>query len=90
MFETSEERVRFLRKGFTQKQIEELYIKGNDFKIVNLPLFIKLVEIRNMKNKKMRENCIKAVGYAQSFCEEVVNIGRISHFSENSFKSRTM
>jgi len=90
MFETSEERVQFLRKGFTQKQIEELYIRGNNFKIINLPLLIKLVEIRNRKNKKMCVNCTQAVGYAQSFCEEMVNIGYMQPFSKKLSKSRTM
>lgn len=90
MFETSRERVQLLKKGFTQKQIEDLYIKGNNFKIVNLPLLIKLIEIKDMKNKKMCMNCSKAFGYAQSFCEEIVNINYISHFSEKTSKSRTM
>jgi hypothetical protein len=90
MFETSEKRVKLLKKGFTQKQIEELYIKGNNFKIVNLPLLIELVEIKDRKNKKMRVNCTGAFGYAQSFCEEVANISRISHFSEKASRSRTM
>ncbi|HMB45398.1 MAG TPA: hypothetical protein VKL21_06215 [Candidatus Methanoperedens sp.] len=90
MFETSEKRVKLLKKGFTQKQIEELYIKGNNFKIVNLPLLIELVEIKDRKNKKMCVNCLTAVGYAQSFCEEMVNISCISHFSEELSKSRTM
>jgi hypothetical protein len=90
MFKTSQERVQLLKKGFTQKQIEELYIKGNNFKIVNLPVLIELIEIKDRKNKKMCMNCTKAFGYAQSFCEEVVNISRISHFSEKASRSRTM
>ncbi|PWB49375.1 MAG: hypothetical protein C3F06_14595 [Candidatus Methanoperedenaceae archaeon] len=90
MFETSRERVQLLRKGYTQKQIEELYIKGNKIKIVNLPLLIKLVEIRNRENKKMCMNCTKAVGYAHLLCEEMVSIGCILHFPENSSKSQTM
>ncbi len=90
MFETSRERVQLLKKGLTQKQIEDLYIKGNNFKIVNLPLLIKLIEIKDRKNKKMYMNCSKAFGYAQSFCEEIVSINYISHFSEKVSKSRTM
>lgn len=90
MFETSQERVQLLRKGYTQKQIEELYIKENSFKIVNLPLLIKLVEIRSKENKKICVNCTKTVGYAQLFCEEMVSIGCILHFPENSSKSRIM
>ena len=88
MLETSQERVQLLRKGHTQKEIEGLYIKGNNFKMVNLPLLIKLIEIR--ENKKMCVNCTKAVGYAQSFCEEMVSIGCILHIPENSSKSRIM
>jgi len=90
MFETSEERVQLLRKGFTQKQIEEMYIKGNNFKIVNLPLLIKLVEIRNKNNEKVCLDCTKAVRYAQLFYEEMVNVDYMQHFPENSSKSRTM
>lgn len=90
MFETSRERVQLLRKGYTQKEIEELYIKVNSFKIVNLPLLITLVEIRSKENKKICVNCTKAVGYAQLFCEEMVSIGCILHFPDNSSKSRIM
>ncbi len=90
MFKTSQERVQLLKKGFTQKQIEELYIKGNNFKIVNLPVLIELIEIKDRKNKKMCMNCTKAFGYAQSLCEEVANISCISHFSEKASRSRTM
>ena len=90
MFETSKERVQLLKKGLTQKQIEDLYIKGNNIKIVNLPVLIKLIEIKDRKNKKMCVNCQKAFGFAQSFCEEIVNISYTSHFSEKTSRSRTM
>jgi hypothetical protein len=90
MFEKSQERVQLLRKGLTQKQIEELYIKANNFKIVNLPALIELVEIKDRKNKNVCVNCLKAVGYAQLFCADVVNVRYISDFSESSSKSRTM
>ena len=90
MLETSHERVELLKKGFTSKKIEELYIRKNNFKIVNLPLSINLVEIRERKNKKMCMNCIKAFGYAQTFCEEMINISYNQHLSEKSSKSRTM
>ena len=66
MFETAEERVKSLRKGFSQKQIETMYIEGNNFKIVYPHILIELVEINDGKNKKMCMNCKAAVEYAQS------------------------
>jgi hypothetical protein len=86
MFETSQERVQLLKKGLTQKQIEDLYIKGNNLKIVNLPLLIKLIEIKDKKNMKICMNCSKAFGFAQSFCEEIVSINYISNFSNKASK----
>lgn len=86
MFETSQERVQLLKNGLTQKQIEDLYVKGNNLKIVNLPLLIELIEIKEKKNKNICMNCSKAFGFAQSFCEEIVNIDYISNFSEKASK----
>ncbi len=39
MLETREERVRLLRAGIAGKKIEELYISGNNFKILNPSIF---------------------------------------------------
>jgi len=82
MLETSEERVKLLKTGLTQKQIEEQYIEGNNMKVVTPPILIELVEINHRKNVKMCVNCQAAVGYAQSFCEEMANICDISKLSE--------
>jgi predicted transcriptional regulator len=38
MFETSEERTKLLKAGFSGKEIERLYIRYNNFKIVYLPI----------------------------------------------------
>ena len=38
MFETAQERVRLLRKGISQKEIETLYIEHNNFKIIRTPI----------------------------------------------------
>ncbi len=38
MLETPEERVRLLKAGLTGKQIEQLYVKVNGFKVVNMVL----------------------------------------------------
>ncbi|MFZ3166645.1 MAG: hypothetical protein WA130_03445 [Candidatus Methanoperedens sp.] len=80
MLETLEERVKLLRTGFTQKQIEELYIEGNNFKLVNTPVFFELIEINDTQNKKMCVNYVEAVEYAQSICSEVVNLCDISNY----------
>jgi hypothetical protein len=44
MLETSEERIKLLKAGFTGKMVEKLYIKHNCFKIIGIPPIIKLVE----------------------------------------------
>lgn len=46
MLETAEERVKLLRAGFTGKQIEELYIISNNFKIVYAPDFTDILQGR--------------------------------------------
>jgi len=38
MLETPQERIKLLRAGLTGKAIEELYIKGNNFKLVRFPV----------------------------------------------------
>jgi len=90
MLNKSEERVKLLRKGFSQKQIEKLYIKENDFKIVNPTLLFELFEIDAGNNRKMPVNCEAAVDYAQSLCAEVVNLCDISQFSGLFSKSKTI
>ena len=78
MLDKSEERVKLLRKGFTQKQIEKMYIKENNFKIVTPTL---LFEIETENNRTMPENVETAVDYAQSLCAEVAYLCDISKFS---------
>ncbi len=45
MLETSEERVKLLRSGLSEKEIERLYIEANDIKIIRTPHIMKLVDI---------------------------------------------
>ncbi len=52
MLETSEERIKLLRAGFTSKEIEKLYIESNNFKIVRIPILIELCEIDTPPDKK--------------------------------------
>ncbi|NJD52344.1 MAG: hypothetical protein FIB07_05685 [Candidatus Methanoperedens sp.] len=80
MLETIEERIKLLKKGFTQKQMEELYIEGNNFKLVNTPVFFELIEINDLYGRDICMNCIEAVEYAQSICSEVINLCDISNY----------
>ena len=40
MLETSQERVKLLKAGFTVKEIEKLYIEGNNIEIIKTPVLI--------------------------------------------------
>ena len=44
MLKTSKERVKLLKAGFTCKEIEKLYIEGNNIKIIRTPILMELAE----------------------------------------------
>ncbi len=52
MLETPEERIELLRKGYTGKEIETLYNKFNNIKIINTPINFEIIEFDNPQNKK--------------------------------------
>ena len=45
MLETSQERIKLLKAGFTGKTIEELYIEYNDLRIERNPVNVELVDL---------------------------------------------
>lgn len=90
MLDKSEERVKMLKKGFSQKQIEKLYIKENNFKIVNPTLLFELVDFERVNDMKTPINCDAAVEYAQYLCAEVANFCDISKLSGITSKSKTI
>ena len=45
MLETPEERIKLLRAGLTGKAIERLYIEKNNFKIIDTPTRIEMIEL---------------------------------------------
>ncbi len=45
MLETAQERVELLKTGISSKKIEELYIKHNNFKLVNASLLLDLSSV---------------------------------------------
>ncbi len=51
LLETSEERIRLLRAGFTNKRIEELYIEQNNFKIVKVPILYEKIKLDMLHDK---------------------------------------
>jgi hypothetical protein len=61
MFETSQERIKLLKTGFTQKQIEEMYIEGNNLKIVYQPIMVDIVEIEAEQNMNTYETVVEFV-----------------------------
>lgn len=91
MLETAEERVKLLRTGFTKKQIEELYIEGNDLRMTNPPILIELVEINEKQSKKTCVSCEAAVEYAQSLCVDMATLCDISKIinANNAINTKT-
>lgn len=60
MLETSKERVKLLRVGFSAKSIEQLYIQCNNIKIVN-STFFELLEVNipvKEGNGSISESCL--------------------------------
>lgn len=52
MLETSQERIKLLKAGFSGRTIEELYIEYNNFRIERNPVNVELVELDfSPKNK---------------------------------------
>jgi len=52
LLETPEERVKLIKTGFTSKRIEELYIKRNNFIIVNVPILYENVKFDTLQDEK--------------------------------------
>ncbi|MFZ3382962.1 MAG: hypothetical protein WA144_03455 [Candidatus Methanoperedens sp.] len=42
MLKTSHERAKLLKAGFTAREIEKLYIEGNNIEIIKTPVLIEL------------------------------------------------
>ena len=50
MLETAKERVKLLKKGLSQKEIEMLYIERNNFKIIRTPILYDSNEFETPNN----------------------------------------
>ena len=72
MLETSEERIKLLKAGYTCKDIEQLYVKNNNLKIIKLSILKELTEISHPENKNTQING-KLVGeFTPELCIEMV------------------
>ncbi len=58
MLETSEERVKLLKAGLTGREIEELYIANNNFKIIRNILYNNIVIEKETPVQKIAEKKI--------------------------------
>lgn len=52
MLETSQNRVKLLKAGFTGKEIEKLYIEGNNIEKIITPINIELAEFDLISDNK--------------------------------------
>lgn len=62
MLETAQERIQLLKAGITGKQIEELYIFSNNFKVVG-----------NQRALEKNENNIPIITVCQESIAEIIN-----------------
>jgi hypothetical protein len=76
-----------MKTGITQKQIEEMYIEGNNFKIVSIPILFDIVEVEAGRNKN---TCETAVGSVHSFGLAVAGIFNVSRFKSYSSTTRAL
>ncbi len=81
MLERSEDRVKLLRNGFDQKQIEKIYLEQNKLRVVNPCVLFEPEDMEKMEDK-LPAGCDAAMEYAQYLFAEVVNFCHISPFSE--------
>ncbi len=72
MLETSEERVKLLKAGFTCKEIEQLYVKNNHLKIIRLSILKELAGSSHPENKNAGMNSKLEAGYTAELCTELV------------------
>ena len=72
MLETSEERVKLLKAGFTCKEIEQLYVKNNHLKIIRLSILKELAGSCHPENKTTGIKCKLEAGYTAELCTELV------------------
>ena len=69
MLETSEERIKLLIAGFTCKEIEKMYVKNNNLKIIGLSI---LKELADPENKTIGINSKLEAGFTAESCTELV------------------
>lgn len=55
MLETSKERIKLLKAGYSQKEIEEMYIAINNFTISLHPFLFEIVELNLVNDQNVKK-----------------------------------
>ncbi|MCL7413689.1 MAG: hypothetical protein M8353_08755 [ANME-2 cluster archaeon] len=56
MLETSRERIKLIKAGYSQKEIEEIYLEKNNFIISLHPFLFEIVELNLENNQNLMED----------------------------------
>ena len=72
MFETAEERVKLLKTGLSEKEIEMLYIECNNFKIIRTPILYEANEFDIARSIFDNEGYFKKSQITRAFNQVIV------------------
>ncbi len=79
------ERVKLLKTGFVQKQIEKLYLEKNNFAMSNTPVIVELIEINENKNERTGN---ESPAYQQRMvCSDMKNLCKILRFEKSTIQN---
>lgn len=84
MLETAEERVKLLKTGLSEKDIEMLYIEHNNFKIIRSPILYEANEFdytRSIYKNNRKTKSILIVGFVALILTQFVSISTLYHVS---------
>lgn len=82
MFETAQERVKLLKTGLSEKEIEMLYIEHNNFKIIRSPILYEANEFdytRSIYKNNRKTKSILIVGFIVLILTQFVSISTLYH-----------
>lgn len=81
MLETSEERITKLKTGYTQKQIEKMYIQSNGIEIISLPIQYDIVEIEEGHNNNTYKTSVESIQSLSLTLDSILDISQYKTFS---------
>ncbi len=84
MLKNAIDRVKLLKTGFVQKQIEKLYIEENNFEMLKTPIVAELIEINENRNERIdHENPVYA---SRMVCSDMKDLTEMLRFEELALK----